>query len=206
MKHLAEGALAESVRGVGDRSMVEAHLAVCWDCARAASLYKSMIQTNAREAQYAPPAGLERSVKAWFATQQPTKQASRLAMLFDSLLEPLAAGVRSSVASARQLLYRVDSIYVDMRIDSESGSERATLVGQLLDASRAGKPVDGVKLTLLGGDSILNSAVSNENGEFQLEFTLRDHVQLLVALDPSAPVCVPISGTKPRPATGVRGM
>ena len=106
--------------------------------------------------------------------------------------------VRASVASARQLLYRVGTLYVDMRVDSELNSERAALVGQMLDSAHPGHPVAGVPVILLDGRKNVASTMSNSNGEFHLEFSIKSNLRLSVTVGDAAPVYLPITGVENR--------
>jgi hypothetical protein len=119
----------------------------------------------------------------------------------------MVAGARSSVASARQLLYRVGTVFVDMRVDSEGNSDRAALVGQMLDSARPGHPVAGVPVILMAGRKNLASTISNSNGEFHLEFLIKSNLRLSVTVGDNPPVYLPITGVegKKRPAMPNRG-
>ena len=103
------------------------------------------------------------------------------------------------MASARQLLYRIGTVYVDMRVDAESGSQRASLVGQLLDSAHPGHPVVNAPIELLDGRKILASTTSNNNGEFQLEFGMKSDLSLSVTVDQKEKaVYLPITGAEPQ--------
>ncbi|MBV9145255.1 MAG: zf-HC2 domain-containing protein, partial [Acidobacteria bacterium] len=187
MKHIAQEALTDFVRkslpSAEERSIHD-HLAQCAKCAETASLFRQVAAIGTREAQYEPPSGLVRSVKAYFGTQQKfaPESASIFELLFDSLAQPLAAGARASVASARQLLYRVGTVYVDMRVDSALNSEQAALVGQMLDSAHPRHPVAGVPVILMDGRKNVASTISNNNGEFHLEFALKSNLRLSIAV------------------------
>ena len=177
MRHIRQESLAEFVRHIlpsTEASQVQQHIAECRECERLAALFREVVRVGANEKDYEPPSGIVRSVKAYFETQQSeaAQANSMFELMFDSLAQPIAAGARASVASARQLLYRVGTVYVDMRVDSEVNSERAALVGQMLDSAQPGHPVSGVPVVLLDGRKNVASAVSNSNGEFQIEFSI----------------------------------
>jgi hypothetical protein len=141
-------------------------------------------------------------VKAHFGfTHAAGRKVSVFELLFDSFAQPLAAGARASVASARQLLYRVGTVYVDMRVDTEGNSDRASLVGQMLDSAKPGHPVAGVPVVLLEGQKNITSTSSNDNGEFQLQFEVKNNLRLAVAVDQENPVYLPITGIQDRKRT-----
>ena len=212
MKHIAQENLAEFVRGIlphTEAAAIREHLNGCSECAQIATLFADVIGVGAKEAAYEPPAGIVQIAKAYFGTEQNRIPESKTAfeLLFDSLVQPLTAGARASVASARQLLYRVGTVYVDMRVDSENNSERAALVGQMLDSAHPNHPVSGVPVVLLDGRKNVASTISNNNGEFHLEFDLKSNLRLSVTVGSLAPVYLPITGIseRRRPSNGSRG-
>jgi len=211
MKHIAQEAIADFVRqslSVIEAASIQAHLDECVPCSETAELLRKVAHMGAREASYEPPDGIVRSVKAYFGIQpgKTPQPSAAFELLFDSLAQPMTAGARASVASARQLLYRVGTVYVDMRVDSELNSERAALVGQMLDSARPGNPVAGVPVILMDGRKNVASTISNNNGEFHLEFALKNNLRLSVAVGDSVPVYLPITGVedRKRPSTATR--
>jgi hypothetical protein len=211
MKHIAQESLAEFVRQIlpsAEAAVVREHIAGCRECSELSGLFREILHVGANETAYEPSDGLVRVVKAYFSTQQKAKQPKRIVeLLFDSLAQPIAAGARSSVASARQLLYRVGTVYVDMRVDSEVNSDRAALVGQMLDSARPGHPVAGVPVILMDGRKSLVSTISNNNGEFHLEFLMKSNLRLSVTVGDDHPVYLPITGIedRKRPPVANRG-
>ena len=203
MKHIAQEQLAEFVRKnlrEEDVAAIREHLAVCRECSQTATLFEDVVRVGANEAAYEPPEGLVRIAKAYFVAQRSrvAQPGTAFELLFDSLAQPVTAGARGSVASARQLLYRVGTVYVDMRVDSENDSERAALVGQMLDSAHPNHPVAGVPVVLLDGRKNVASTISNNNGEFHLEFDLKSNLRLSVTVGNLAPVYLPITGITER--------
>lgn len=209
MKHFAEENLIELARNVAptaQRQSLQSHLLECTECASLADLYRQIANRAAAEALYQPPDGAVRAVKAQFAAATVgNAKAGILELLFDSVLRPVAAGARASVASARQLLYRIGPVYLDLRVDSEPNSPRASLVGQMLDRSNPEHPITGVPVVLLAGQKNIASTSSNGNGEFQLEFAMRSNLRLSVAVDPLHPVYLPITTVQQRSTVRSRG-
>ncbi|HVH88869.1 MAG TPA: zf-HC2 domain-containing protein [Terriglobales bacterium] len=201
MKHIAQELLAAFVRqslSAAEALSVREHLEQCHECAETARLFGEVIRVGSNEPAYEPPEGIVRTAKAYFEAQQHKAVKAGFELLFDSVLQPMAAGVRASVASARQLLYRIGTVYVDMRVDSELNSERAALVGQMLDSAHPGHPVAGVPVILMDGRKNVASTISNNNGEFHLEFALKSNLRLSVSVGDSSPVYLPITGVEDR--------
>lgn len=199
MTHVTPEKLAEFVRKslpAAENQNVEEHVASCGECRGIAGLYAQIVAAGGRERLYEPTDGLVRSVKAAFAATEPVAPLKVIfELLFDSFRQPVMVGARASVASARQLLYRIGTVYVDMRVDAESGSQRASLVGQLLDSAHPGHPVVNAPIELLDGRKVLASTTSNNNGEFQVEFEMKNDLSLSVTVDDKAKaVYLPITG------------
>ena len=209
MRHVPQESLAEFVRQTlppTEASQVTQHLAECRECTDIVGLFREVVRVGANESTYEPPAGIVRIAKAYFVTQQADAKQPKgvFELLFDSLAQPAVAGARASVASARQLLYRIGTVYVDMRVDSEVNSERAALVGQMLDSARPGHPVSGVPVILMDGRKNVASAMSNDNGEFQIDFVIKSNLRLSVTVGDGAPVYLPITGIEERRRQAMR--
>ena len=128
-------------------------------------------------------------------------------VLFDTQEQAASDGIRNSVIAARQLLFRIGSVFVDLEFGRESDSNRASIIGQMLDSSRPGHPPSGIRIALLDRDRPVASASSNDHGEFRLQFVLKDNLKLCVELDRDKPVHLPItdtSGEKSRSSGSVK--
>lgn len=137
------------------------------------------------------------TVKASIAIQKASaNQAGEFELLFDSFVQPLPPGARTSVVSGRQLLYRIGSVYVDMEVDKKANSDRVSLVGQMLDSSRPGHPLAGIPVALFERRRNIARTSSNDNGEFHLEFDMRSELRLCVSIDSRRPVHLPITCTE----------
>jgi hypothetical protein len=114
-------------------------------------------------------------------------------LLFDSEDQAIGDGLRNSVIAARQLLFRIGSVFLDLEVGRESDSNQASIIGQMLDSSSPGHPPAGVRIALLDRNRPVASASSNDHGEFQLQFTLKANLKLSVELDRKKPVHLPIT-------------
>jgi len=126
-------------------------------------------------------------------------------LLFDSQEQAARDGLRNSVIAARQLLFRIGSVFVDLEVGREGDSNRASIIGQMLDSSRPGHPPSGIRIALLDRNRPVASASSNDHGEFRLQFALKDNLKLSVELDRNKPVHLPITnpaGGKSRTSSG----
>jgi hypothetical protein len=114
-------------------------------------------------------------------------------VLFDSLAEGASTGLRNSVVAARQLLFRIGTIFIDLEVGRETDSKSAFLIGQMLDSSKPGHPPAGVPVELLDHGRRVAMTSSNDYGEFQLQFAVKDNLKLSVELDRNDPVHLPIT-------------
>lgn len=125
--------------------------------------------------------------------------------LFDSYELPASEGIRNSVIAARQLLFRIGSVFVDLEVGRETDSNRASITGQVLDSSNPGCPPSGVPIALLDAGRPVASTSSNDHGEFRLQFALKDNLKLSVELERHKPVQLPITpGRKSRTSARIK--
>lgn len=182
------------------RARLQQHLDEgCPRCAKAVRLWKAVLDVAAQEAVHRPPQDSVRQVRAHFAFHKPqglvARAARQAALVFDSFLQPLAAGVRASGASPRQLLYRAGRYAVRLRLEPAADTERMSIVGQLLDEhiGPAGA-VQDIAVLVMRGRKTLDRTLTNHLGEFLLEPDAAKNLRLCVgvaeigsfAVEPSA--------------------
>jgi len=134
-------------------------------------------------------------VKLEFATTNSQEQVSVLAnLLFDTFVQPLAAGIRSGAAVARQLVYEAEGLTVDLRLDSQSPSGKILVVGQVLDQRLPRVSPRGVSIALWTpkGQPFLEVS-PNESGEFQLEVNAQDDLRLLIEVAGRKTIRIPLA-------------
>ena len=128
-------------------------------------------------------------------------------LVFDSFRWPLPSGVRSSRAFGRQMSYEHSSKIIDLLLNPQ-GSERISLVGQVLDASKGGRLNYGLPVVLLSESGTLARTTTNRLGEFDLEFESAENVSLEIRLGERSWVSIPlglldwVKKQKPGRATG----
>lgn len=147
------------------------------------------------------PAQVVLTVNASLAIEKDGNSHNPLEILFDSTAQPLPAGARSSFVSDRQVLYRVGSVYVDMEFDRQGTSQRWRVVGQMLDSARPGRPLTGVPICLMERGRNVARTLSNDNGEFRLEFDASSELKLELSIDRRHPVHLPIIVTQAQAET-----
>lgn len=167
----------------------------CSICTDRMNLMRTIAGISQRDARYEPPAEHVRVVKAKFLEMRPGRPASRLEavmkLVFDSALQPAAAGVRGPLP-ARQLLYKLGDRCIDVRLERDSGGE-IFLAGQVLDGSDARASI-GVQV--VRDDKVLENTTTNEHGEFQFTFPSSDNLKLRFELSKHNVVVVEIPPLK----------
>lgn len=150
---------------------MQKHLADgCKRCEETVALWQKIRKTAALEASYQPPAADVRVAKAAFATPgRPSRRTAKgnfVEVMFDSFLQPMLAGARSSDLGTRQMLYRADPYQIDIQIEAKPEGNRLVVTGQLLDVSSPGVVGRDVKVTLSNHRGKVVHTVTNQFGEF----------------------------------------
>jgi hypothetical protein len=176
---------------------LERHLAsACASCAATLQFWQSVLSLAGREADYAPPDAAVRQARAQFAFARPkgllARAAETAALVFDSFRQPLAAGVRAAGPSPRQMLYKAGSYVVRLRVEPANGSERLSIVGQVVDDADPGRTLRDLAVLVLSGKQTVDWTLTNQLGEFALDPEPADNLQLSVGLPDRSPVTVPL--------------
>jgi len=186
-RHAADDDWLDYARETGDaarRTELAAHLeAGCRPCADTLRLWLSAVEVAGRERAYDVPDALLRQVKGGFALQRPNARRELLASLvFDSFLQPLAAGVRASAGGPRQLLYRAGRYAVRVRAEDEAATGRVSLVGQIVDEERPGSFLPEVTVLVFLGKEAIDQTITNRLGEFAFQDAPRGALQIAIGV------------------------
>lgn len=158
----------------------------CTRCQRVEEQLSRLVVVCARERALQVPQHAERSVKAMFAlNRQPRVSAVRrilATLVYDSLNDPQPAGVRMGHQISRHVLFDAGDYSVDLRFEHEKGSACMVLVGQIANRRTPEEMMSHFPVILLSGNQELSRSLSNSFGEFQLEYTPREELHLLVPL------------------------
>src|SRR5712691_9089119 len=126
MKHFSEADWADFVRNVvspSTKAAVQKHIEDgCGKCKTILQTWQSVVSVANEESTYTPPDDVVRVAKSQIVAVMPTVSRG-IRLLFDSGLQPMAAGVRGLV-SARQFLYETDELYIDLRLEPQREAER----------------------------------------------------------------------------------
>jgi hypothetical protein len=177
MKHFTTEEWIDFVNRVmapNQRQAMKKHLGTgCKRCTETVALWQKVQSSAAVEASYQPPAADVRIAKAAFAAagraSQLQEKSAFAQVLFDSLLQPMMVGARSSGLGTRQMLYRADPYQIDIQIEAKPEGNRLMVTGQLLDVSSPGVVGRDVRITLSNHRGNVMHAVTNQFGEFRGE-------------------------------------
>jgi hypothetical protein len=158
----------------------------CPRCKEVVGQLAKLTAVCVRERAYDVPEYVERSVKAFFAlNRQPKVSALRrvlATLVYDSSNDPQPAGVRMGHQISRHVLFDAGDYSVDLRFEHEKGSASMVLVGQIANRKAPEDMISHFPVILLSGNQELGRSLSNSFGEFQLEYTPREELHLLVPL------------------------
>jgi hypothetical protein len=168
-----------SARGdLARRAEVARHLeAGCPECAQTLRLWSAVLSVADQETSIPPrkrPSPLEA------AARLRDRMAARVALVFDSLREPQLAGVRTTGASPRQLLYKAGRYTIKVQIEPAASPRGLSIVGQILDEQDPAGVLRDIAVAALRGTRTLDTTLTNQLGEFHLEPDATDKLQLSV--------------------------
>jgi hypothetical protein len=171
MKHLSEEQAVNFVNRVMSaqkQAESQKHLeSGCKRCSEAVAIWQRVQEASSVEAEYQPPVGVVRIAKAAFAAAGLEKASSGVKLLFDSILQPAMAGVRSSGSDTRQLLYGVGPYLIDLYISARPGGKSVSVTGQLMNSKFPERILNAVPIAVGNGTGTVVLAVTNEFGEFR---------------------------------------
>lgn len=192
--HFTDEIWVDYVRGLSvadDASAIEQHLQdECQACIGSFRFWQALAEYAAGEARInisEPDLRAGRTAYSeWFRLYSLPTRARMARLIFDSLLQPLPAGVRGAAPSPRRILATLGSWSVDLRLESFSG-RRVSLAGQVLRSGKGGAPLKP-SVVLMSGDVLVAETSANEFGEFELQFDEMNGLRLYVEIAASRPM------------------
>lgn len=185
MAHFAEEVWADYVRGMAAIEVAQklsAHLVDnCVDCKKASAAWERIRTIALRESRYQAPQDLVRMAKLQFIVDAPQPQESWAGLVFDTALQPAAAGIRGGLIHARQVIYEAESLTVDLRFERKVSGNAISVAGQVLDRQQPLSWVsDAIVVLWTDKGRMVTKAEVNECGEFQLEFEPQNQLRMSV--------------------------
>lgn len=198
MKHFTTEKWIDFVNQVvaaDEKQLMAKHLKQgCKRCTETVSLWQRVRQSRAADENYQPPENAVRLAKASFAgaalTGQKKGAGSRIKVLFDSFLQPVFEGARSSGASTRQMLYRADPFQIDVQVEAKPGGNRIVVTGQLLDLSNPAIIARDTRILISNMRGQAVHMVANQFGEFSGEIDNSGDLQMTFASPGGKPIVI----------------
>ena len=154
----------------------------CKRCSKIVSLWQRVRQTAETEANYKPPGDAVRIVKASFVGSSLAEEQKRpdvlAELLFDSFLQPVLEGIRSSSIGTRHMLYRADPFQIDLLIESQADGRSVVVTGQLMDLRHPEVGGHDLRVTLSNLRGCVVQAATNQFGEFCQEIENSGNLEL----------------------------
>lgn len=188
------------------QEMMQKHLNTgCKDCAEELGRWTRVAEFGIKETENQPPEAIVRKMKMAMG-KSPERARNRMReiaeLIFDSYLQPQMAGVRSTAATPRQLMYRAGDVLIDMRLESQSDPDRFTVMGQVLRSLQEKQAMQEVPIYLLSGSDELAQTSTNQFGEFFLEHEAGKDLQISLEVSNQKEVFIPLDESIWRVAFG----
>lgn len=169
----------------------------CGACAKTLQLWTRVCEAAKRDASYQVPRSAVQNVQSAFslmaAERKPARRFEIPRLVFDSLWQPAFAGVRSATPGGpRQVLYKTDSVTIELRIEPEPLSERFHIAGQVHTVGQASQPVAGIVVLASSKNGVLAESRTNTFGEFQLSFVPEAGLQISFVIPQNREVTIPL--------------
>jgi hypothetical protein len=182
------------------RSAMSRHLETgCKNCSQLANLWDRVGQVAHRDSASEPPASAVQHVRRAFAIISESNRAKRTSLIprlvFDTLWQPAMVGVRSTVGTPRQVLYRAGEISIEMRIEPEPRSERVNITGQVSNSAMKGELLPAIPVVITSGKGKVASASTNGFGEFHLAFVPETGARISFGVATEMELSIPLDGS-----------
>jgi hypothetical protein len=191
----------------GDQHGLEQHLAAgCRRCGRTLSFWEAVHGLAVHESSYRPPKEVVAKAKAEFALRRPavtTGLATTASLIFDSLRQPLPVGIRTVGPAPLQMVYKAGHYLIMVRVEPTAGSDRLSVVGQIMDEANPKRSLKDLAVVVLKGGETVEHTLTNQLGEFQLESEHAESIRISIGAEiESLTVPLPFGevGTSAQPA------
>jgi hypothetical protein len=165
-------------------NVMRASAQVCEECRSSSGFWGHVYELLSREGHYEPSPEVLDNVKAAFAEQESAPWWANITgfatIVFDSLLQPALAGVRSSERNTRQITVESGAFVVDLQVESATVQHQYLLTGQILSNNNSTHQINGAEVVLLSPERVVQKTRANELGEFCLDFSYGENLRLFI--------------------------
>lgn len=188
MSHFEISDWTDFVRGllsVDQKAVMQNHLAEgCAECASTCNALQRIASAATADRAWNVPSELVTAAEAIFRERKHVLPSllSRIAarLIYDNVGELLPAGTRAGQAVTRQLAFDAGDYYLDLSMGGDA--TQCSLVGQFASKKTPTTPQAGVLVLLIAGDTVVSRTVTNEFGEFSLEYQPRKNLRLCLPI------------------------
>jgi len=183
------------------RKTIEQHLnEECIPCSNLASLWARVRQLAKSESSYEVPESSLRHVRSAFRILAPTTVYDKLVevprLLFDSLWQHVAVGVRAGAGDQRRLVYEASGVAIEISCEEMLDSNRLTVVGQVCARTSQRARLSDVPVVITSNGSVVARTKTNEFGEFQLNFARANDLRISLGIAEGQTLCIPFDDYK----------
>jgi hypothetical protein len=177
--------------------MMQRHLgAGCGKCSKVLEVWTRVRQVANRESKFEVPESAVHHVRNAFALMNEPRKGKRRfeipRLVFDSLWQPAAVGVRSASSAPRQVLYSAGAIAIEMRLEPLPNSELINVTGQISNAALKGEGLAGISVLVNTVKRKVAEARTNQFGEFQLSFVPETGLRISFAFENEKDLSIPL--------------
>jgi hypothetical protein len=170
-----------------ERAPMDAHLQQgCEECGMTAALFGRVASTAASNPNFDVPADLIDAALAIFPAKLTEVGLPWRTLIAKLSLDGFAAtqplGARAGNAAAH-LMFEAEDYSVDLREEAEPNSLHCSLIGQVARRSDPPQVVTQVPVLLLAGDTVVARSLTNNFGEFCLEYLPQSNLRLAIAVE-----------------------
>jgi hypothetical protein len=167
------------------KAVLERHLAEgCPECAATCAVLRKAAVAAAADRAIDVPPELVAAAEAIFAERRQAKPSflERIAarLIYDNIGEFQPSGARAGETVTRQVAFDAGDYYLDLTLGGDS--THCSLVGQFASKKAPSTPQADVPVLLLAGDTVVRRTVTNEFGEFSLDYRPRRNLRLCLPL------------------------
>ncbi len=199
MKHFSDEDCADFVNRTLDAARqveMEDHLKRCGKCEQTVHFWRRVQEIAKVLPASEPSEDTVRLAIGTYAVRGPRPHRGvfrEIAQLvFDSLREPVLAGVRGGHTPCRRLMFRAGEVMIDLSMSAASQRSQVLLVGQVLDNAASGIGISEVPILLQNGRDTLAETHTNLFGEFQLECSENKNLQISIGVSHNKDVFIPL--------------
>jgi len=172
----------------------------CASCNQSLQVWSDVLKAAAASYDHSPPERGVRFAKALYHAISPRKAGLKLHV--GRLVFPVSGAARPQERrddefTSRHFLFQRDNLVVDLHIEPQPDIGLISMVGQIMDAVSPSLRLNNRRVVLLSEKTELAHTLTNEFGEFHLEFVPLDDLILVIHLEEDSILVTPLPTLAP---------